>query len=64
MAAALFFLAPLIEPYLTRSLTYRALGLFALVGGGGAVYAIACFVTGAFVTDDLKTLLRRRAKEA
>src|SRR3954451_13907348 len=64
MGAAILGFDPLLEPYLTRSLTYRALGLFALVGGGGAVYAIACFVTGAFVTDDLKTLLRRRAKEA
>jgi putative peptidoglycan lipid II flippase len=64
MGAVLFFLAPLIDPYLTGSLVHRALGLFALVGVGGAVYAAACFLTGAFVTDDLKTLLRRRAKEA
>jgi hypothetical protein len=26
------------------------------------VYAVACFLTGAFVLDDVKLLLRRRAK--
>jgi hypothetical protein len=35
-----------------------------LVGAGGAVYAISCFLTGAFVLDDVKVLIRRRAKEA
>ena len=29
-----------------------------------AVYAIACFFTGAFVLDDVKLLLKRRAREA
>jgi len=36
------------------------MGLGALVGAGGAVYAIACFLTGAFVTDDLRLLMRRK----
>jgi putative peptidoglycan lipid II flippase len=35
-----------------------------LVGTGVAVYAIACFLTRAFVLDDVKLLIRRRAKEA
>jgi putative peptidoglycan lipid II flippase len=40
------------------------MALTALVGAGVAVYAVACFVTGAFVLDDLKTLMRRRAQRA
>src|SRR6476469_6968369 len=58
MGAVLFFLAPLIDPYLTGSLVHRALGLFALVGVGAAVYAVACFLTRAFVLDDVKLLLK------
>jgi putative peptidoglycan lipid II flippase len=34
-----------------------------LVGGGVLIYGLACFVTGAFALDDLKLLLRRRARE-
>ena len=59
MGAALLWIAPLIQPYLTGSLVHRAAGLVALVGAGGLVYAIACFLTGAFVIDDLKLLMRR-----
>ncbi|RST30552.1 murein biosynthesis integral membrane protein MurJ [Sphingomonas ginkgonis] len=64
MGAALFWLAPAVDPYLTGSTLRRGLGLAVLVGGGAAVYAIACFATGAFVANDLKLLLRRRAREA
>ena len=64
MGAVLFFLAPLIDPYLTGSLLQRAVGLVALVGSGAVVYAIASFLTGAFVADDVRILLKRRAKEA
>jgi putative peptidoglycan lipid II flippase len=59
-----FFLAPLIDPYLTGSLVRRAGGLIVLVGAGAAVYAMACFLTGAFVLDDVKLLMKRRAREA
>ena len=31
----------------------------ALVASGVAVYAVACFLTGAFVLNDVKLLLRR-----
>jgi putative peptidoglycan lipid II flippase len=62
MGVALFWIAPLITPYLTGSIMSRVLGLAALVGSGGMVYAVACFLTGAFVLDDVKILLRRRAK--
>jgi putative peptidoglycan lipid II flippase len=60
MGAALFWVAPMIDPYLTGSIVRRTLGLAALVGAGGIVYAIACFVTGAFVVDDLKLIMKRR----
>ncbi len=64
MGAVVFLLAPLADPFLTKSLLVRGAALIVLVGGGCAVYAIACFLTGAFAIDDLKTLLKRRAKEA
>jgi putative peptidoglycan lipid II flippase len=62
MGAVLYLLAPLVDPYLTRSLLVRGAGLGALVGGGIAVYGVACLVTGAFAFDDLKTLVDRRAR--
>ena len=40
------------------------MALVALVGAGVAVYGVACFLTGAFVLDDVKLLMRRRAREA
>jgi putative peptidoglycan lipid II flippase len=63
MGGVVFVLAPYADPWLTRSLIERGLALAVLVGGGAAVYALACFLTGAFAIDDLKTLLKRRAKE-
>jgi putative peptidoglycan lipid II flippase len=63
MGAALFFIAPLVDPYLTGSILRRGSGLFALVGAGVAVYGIACFLTGAFALDDVKLLMKRRARE-
>ena len=59
MGVALFFFAPLSEPYLTGSILRRAGGLMALVAAGGAVYAVACLVTGAFKLDDLKLIMKR-----
>jgi putative peptidoglycan lipid II flippase len=63
MGAALFWVAPAVDPYLTGSILHRGAGLIALVTAGVVVYSIACFLTGAFVLDDLK-LLTRRAREA
>jgi putative peptidoglycan lipid II flippase len=40
------------------------MGLVVLVGAGAAVYAVACFLTGAFALDDVKVLMKRRAREA
>jgi putative peptidoglycan lipid II flippase len=59
MGVALYFVAPAVAPYLTGSIVRRAGGLIALVSAGLAVYAIACFVTGAFVIGDIKLLMRR-----
>jgi putative peptidoglycan lipid II flippase len=64
MGGAVWLLAPYADPWLTRSLPERGLALAALVGGGGAVYALACFLTGAFAIGDLKALLQRRARDA
>jgi putative peptidoglycan lipid II flippase len=64
MGAVLFWLAPAADPYLTGSILRRGLGLSALVGAGVAVYGAACFLTGAFVLDDVKLLMKRRSREA
>ncbi len=64
MGAALFWLAPAVDPYLTGSILHRGAGLIVLVGVGAAVYAVACFLTGAFVLDDVKLLIRRRTRDA
>jgi len=59
MGIALYFFAPLVDPYMAGSIVRRFAALIVLVGAGAAVYAIACFVTGAFVLDDIKLLMRR-----
>jgi putative peptidoglycan lipid II flippase len=64
MGGVVWLLTPTIDPWLTRSPGERIAGLAALVGGGVAVYGLACFLTGAFAIDDLKTLLKRRARDA
>src|SRR5260221_3836917 len=64
MGGMLFWLAPLVDPYLTGSILRRAAGLTTLVGAGVTVYALGCFLTGAFVLNDVKLLLGRRAREA
>jgi putative peptidoglycan lipid II flippase len=64
MGAALFWLAPAVDPYLTGSILRRGMGLVVLVGAGASVYAVACFLTGAFALDDVKVLMKRRAREA
>jgi putative peptidoglycan lipid II flippase len=64
MGGAIYLLAPYADRYLTGSLIVRGAALLALVGGGMAVYGLACFLTGAFALDDLKILLKRRARDA
>ena len=60
MGGTLLVIAPPLEPFLVGTLPVRALGLGALVGSGCAVYAIACFLTGAIRPAELKAQLRRR----
>lgn len=62
MGGALLVLAPLADPYLTRGLAVRATALLLFVSGGVLVYAAACFATGAFAPEDLRLLLKRRAR--
>ncbi|UZK66269.1 murein biosynthesis integral membrane protein MurJ [Sphingomonas sp. M1-B02] len=61
MGAALYGLEHLLDPYLTGSFLMRLAALALLVGTGGAIYVVACFVTRAYRLSDLKALLRRRA---
>src|SRR3546814_8397781 len=60
MGIALYFGQALVEPFAHGSLleTLPALGVFVIAGI--AIYALACFVTGAFRPADLKAILRRR----
>jgi putative peptidoglycan lipid II flippase len=64
MGLAIFGVAKLLNPWLTARLWERYTALVVLVGAGVAVYGVACFLTRAFVLDDLKTLMRRRARQA
>ena len=61
MGAALFAFDWLLDPWLNGTMVARYGALVALVGAGCAIYAVACFVTGAFRLSDLKALVRRRA---
>lgn len=63
MGIALYFFAPLADPYMAGSIFRRFAALIVLVGAGVAVYGLACFLTGAFVLDEVK-LLMRRTREA
>ncbi|MEZ0495204.1 murein biosynthesis integral membrane protein MurJ [Sphingomonas sp. IW22] len=60
MGAALLGLAPLLDPWLSGPVIHRAGALIALVAGGGLVYAVACFATGAYRPADLKALRRTK----
>jgi len=62
MGIAVYFFAPLVDPYMVGSMFRRFAALVVLVGAGVAVYGIACFVTGAFVIDDVKLMMRRTRK--
>jgi putative peptidoglycan lipid II flippase len=64
MGAAVYGFDRLLDPWLTGRIWERYLALTGLVGAGIAVYSIACFLTGAFVLDDVKLLMKRRARDA
>jgi putative peptidoglycan lipid II flippase len=61
MGGALYGFDWLLDPWLNGTMVARYGALVVLVGAGCAVYAVACFVTGAFRLSDLKALVRRRA---
>jgi putative peptidoglycan lipid II flippase len=60
MGLALWGGERLLDPLLTGNLWLRIVGLTLLVGAGGAIYALACFATGAYRIADLKALARGR----
>jgi putative peptidoglycan lipid II flippase len=62
MGVAIFGIDQLLDPWLNGRIWERYLALTALVSAGVAVYGVACFLTGAFVLDDLKILMKRRAQ--
>jgi putative peptidoglycan lipid II flippase len=64
MGVAIFAFDRLLDPWLNGRIWERYTALAVLVGAGVAIYGAACFLTGAFVLDDLKLLLKRRAREA
>ena len=64
MGVAVYGVDQLLDPWLNGRIWERYVALTALVSAGVAVYAVACFLTGAFVLDDVKILLKRRARQA
>ena len=60
MGGALWFGNALVEANLGDGLWRRVAILSALVGSGGAVYALAILATGAYRLSELKTLIRPR----
>lgn len=62
MGAALWFGNDLLADYTTGERLVRTGAMLVLVGTGGAIYAVACFVTGAYRVSDLKTLASRKRK--
>ena len=61
MGATVFAFERLLNPYLGGALIVRYAALGVLVGGGSAVYVVACFLTRAYRLADIRALLRRRA---
>ncbi len=64
MGAVIFAFDRLLDPFLNARIWERYAALAALVGAGVVVYGLACFLTGAFALDDVKILMKRRAREA
>jgi putative peptidoglycan lipid II flippase len=60
MGAVVWFLQPLLTPYVHGTWFVRIAAMGTLVGAGAIVYAAATFALGAFSRDDLQFLRRRR----
>jgi putative peptidoglycan lipid II flippase len=63
MGAAIYGFDRLLDPFLAARIWERYAALTVLVGAGCAIYAAACFVTGAFRIADIKALIRRRSTQ-
>jgi putative peptidoglycan lipid II flippase len=61
MGGTLYWLKDWFAPYTQGSLLVTLPALAVLVGAGVAIYAVACFATGAFRPADIRALLRRRS---
>ena len=60
MGGAVYAFNGLLNPWLDGRIIERYIALGILVGTGVALYAAACFATGAYRISDLKSLMRRR----
>ena len=61
MGVVMYLLDDLFTPYTTGPSLTRWIAMIVLVGTGGVVYALACFLIRAYRPADLKALLRRKA---
>ena len=64
MGAALYLGSVWVDGLLGDGLWRRIAVLSALIAAGGAIYALAIFVTGAYRLSELKALLRRHPPAA
>ena len=60
MGAVMYFLNDRFAPYTLGTGVTRVLTMIVLVGTGGAVYGIACFIMRAYRPSDLLAVVRRR----
>jgi putative peptidoglycan lipid II flippase len=60
MAAALYFIQPVLAPLLQGPLLLQVVGLAVLVLGGGLVFAIGALLFGAARLSDIKSMLSRQ----
>ncbi|MGD9811012.1 MAG: murein biosynthesis integral membrane protein MurJ [Sphingobium sp.] len=60
MGVVLWFAGPLADRHMAGSFVTRVVALALLCGGGGLVYAVAIFGTGAYRLSELKSLVTRR----
>ena len=62
MGVALWFIGPLLDPYMAGGLSERMLALTVLCGAGGAIYALASLGFGAYRISELKSQFSRNNK--
>ncbi len=62
MGVALWFLNPLVDPYMAKGVVERVVALLLLCGLGGLVYAVAAMALGTYAISELRSLFRRPGK--